>query len=56
MLHLSQKTIETYRAHIKRKLGAATNTQLIHHAIRWVEKDMSASVSSPSTSPAAPES
>ena len=39
-LHLSPKTIETYRMHIKRKLGVDTSTKLTHQAILWVEKDM----------------
>ncbi|MCS6770675.1 MAG: response regulator transcription factor [Kiritimatiellae bacterium] len=36
MLHLSVKTIETYRAHIKEKLGLSTAAQLVRSAIRWV--------------------
>lgn len=36
MLHLSIKTIETYRAHIKEKLGITTASQLVRTAIRWV--------------------
>lgn len=38
-LHLSPKTVETYRAHIKRKLGLENNHGLIHAAIQWVEKE-----------------
>jgi DNA-binding NarL/FixJ family response regulator len=34
-LHLSIKTIETYRAHIKDKLGLADGTELVRHAVRW---------------------
>jgi len=37
MLHLSIKTIETYRAHIKDKLGLASATQLVRYAAQWVE-------------------
>jgi DNA-binding NarL/FixJ family response regulator len=37
MLHLSIKTIETYRAHIKEKLGLASSTQLVRYAAQWVE-------------------
>lgn len=37
MLHLSIKTIETYRAHIKEKLGLASATQLVRYAAQWVE-------------------
>ena len=35
-LHLSIKTIETYRAHIKEKLNLADATELLQHAIQWV--------------------
>jgi DNA-binding NarL/FixJ family response regulator len=35
-LHLSAKTIETYRMHIKRKLGLASGHSLMHAAIHWV--------------------
>jgi len=35
-LHLSIKTIETYRARIKEKLNLADATELLQHAIRWV--------------------
>ncbi len=34
-LHLSVKTIETYRAHIKEKLGIANATQLVRVAAQW---------------------
>ena len=36
-LNLSIKTIETYRQHIKRKLSLANATELVHHAIQWVQ-------------------
>jgi len=35
-LHLSVKTIESYRAHIKEKLNLANATELLQHAIQWV--------------------
>jgi DNA-binding NarL/FixJ family response regulator len=35
-LHLSIKTIETYRAHIKEKLNLASATELLQYAIQWV--------------------
>jgi DNA-binding NarL/FixJ family response regulator len=35
-LHLSIKTIETYRAHIKEKLNLADATELLQHAIQWI--------------------
>ena len=34
-LHLSVKTIETYRAHIKEKLSLASATELLQYAIQW---------------------
>ncbi|MCI0700964.1 MAG: response regulator transcription factor [Planctomycetia bacterium] len=34
-LHLSAKTVETYRARIKQKFGVETGTQLIQLAVRW---------------------
>ncbi len=37
-LHLSVKTIETYRANIKAKLNLGSNTQLITHAIQWLQE------------------
>jgi len=36
-LHLSTKTIDVHRSHIKEKLGLADVTALIRHAVRWVE-------------------
>jgi DNA-binding NarL/FixJ family response regulator len=35
-LHLSIKTVETYRAHIKDKLGLEDANELLRSAIRWV--------------------
>jgi DNA-binding NarL/FixJ family response regulator len=35
-LHLSIKTIETYRAHIKDKLGLEDANELLRCAIQWV--------------------
>jgi len=35
-LHLSVKTIETYRAHIKEKLNLPNAAELLRHAIQWV--------------------
>ena len=37
-LHLSVKTIETYRAHIKVKLNLNNASELVHSAVRWVEE------------------
>lgn len=36
-LHLSVKTVETYRANIKNKLNLKNNTELIRHAVQWVQ-------------------
>jgi DNA-binding NarL/FixJ family response regulator len=34
-LHISIKTVETHRAHIKEKLKLETSTELVQHAIHW---------------------
>lgn len=36
-LHLSPKTIETYRAHLKKKLRVSSSQQLARVAFQWVE-------------------
>ena len=36
-LHLSSKTVDVHRAHIKQKLHLKDAPSLIHHAVRWVE-------------------
>ncbi len=36
-LHLSVKTVESYRSRIKTKLGLANGTELMKHAVAWVE-------------------
>ena len=38
-LHLSIKTIETYRARIKKKLNLENATELMRHAVKWVESE-----------------
>jgi len=38
-LHLSVKTIETYRAHIKEKLNLTSAAELLRYAIRWVSSE-----------------
>jgi len=38
-LHLSIKTIETYRAHIKEKLNLADAAELLQYAIQWVNRE-----------------
>ena len=35
-LHLSVKTIETYRSRIKEKLNLASGSELLQHAFQWV--------------------
>ena len=35
-LHLSSKTVDVHRGHIKEKLGLADATALVSHAVRWV--------------------
>jgi DNA-binding NarL/FixJ family response regulator len=37
-LHLSVKTIETYRSHIKEKLRLASGMDLLKYAFQWVQK------------------
>jgi DNA-binding CsgD family transcriptional regulator len=37
-LHLSGKTIGTYRERIKEKLNLKNATELLRHALNWVEK------------------
>ena len=37
-LHLSIKTIGTYRERIKEKLGLQNAFELIHQAVRWIEQ------------------
>ena len=36
-LHLSPKTVDVHRGHIKEKLGLTDATALVRHAVRWVE-------------------
>jgi DNA-binding NarL/FixJ family response regulator len=38
-LHLSIKTIESHRAHIKEKLNLQSATELVHRAIQWVQSE-----------------
>lgn len=38
-LHLSVKTVESYRARIKSKLNLESATELMVHAVKWVEQE-----------------
>jgi DNA-binding NarL/FixJ family response regulator len=38
-LHISVKTIETHRAHIKSKLNLPNATQLVQFCVRWVDEN-----------------
>jgi len=38
-LHLSVKTVEVHRAHIKEKLGIKTATDLVRFAVRWLDSE-----------------
>ncbi|MGB7767775.1 MAG: response regulator transcription factor [Verrucomicrobiia bacterium] len=40
-LHLSVKTVEVHRLNIKRKLKLQTATDLVRHAVRWLETEKS---------------
>jgi len=37
-LHLSPRTVETYRGHIKEKLNLSGATELLQHAIQWAQR------------------
>jgi DNA-binding NarL/FixJ family response regulator len=41
-LHLSVKTIESYRAHLKAKLQLKNGNQLVQHAVQWVQSEAQA--------------
>jgi DNA-binding NarL/FixJ family response regulator len=51
-LHLSVKTIESHRAHIKEKLNLRSATELVHHAIQWVQSERVLSGASGDSAPA----
>jgi DNA-binding NarL/FixJ family response regulator len=40
-LHLSVKTVESYRARIKSKLNLNSAAELMQHAVQWVEGESS---------------
>ena len=35
-LHVSPKTVDAHRDHVKRKIGVPDNTRLVHRAVEWV--------------------
>lgn len=48
-LHVSIKTIETHRAHIKDKLNLRNATQLVQFCVRWVEENNAGIEAMPAT-------
>jgi len=40
-LHLSVKTVDTHRTHIKEKLGLRSAPEMIRRAVQWVERESS---------------
>jgi len=42
-LHLSAKTVEVHRLNIKKKLKLRTATDLVRHAVRWLETEKTGS-------------
>ena len=42
-LHLSAKTVEVHRLNIKKKLKLKTATDLVRHAVRWLDTEDSGS-------------
>ena len=40
-LHLSVKTVESFRARIKTKLNLGSGTELLQHAVQWVDMEKS---------------
>jgi DNA-binding CsgD family transcriptional regulator len=39
-MRLSIKTVETYREHLKHKLGLRNAEQLVYYARNWAEKNL----------------
>ncbi len=48
-LHVSVKTVETHRAHIKEKLDLHNATQLVQFCVRWVDENKVGSEAVPSS-------
>lgn len=40
-LHLATKTVETYRARIKEKMGYKNATEMMFHAVKWLDNEKS---------------
>jgi hypothetical protein len=40
-LHLSVKTVESYREHIKEKMTLGDASELVRYAIQWMEQEKS---------------
>jgi DNA-binding NarL/FixJ family response regulator len=40
-LHLATKTVESYRARIKEKMNLSSATELMQHAVQWVQSESS---------------
>ena len=53
LLHLSAKTIETHRLHIKEKLGFRTAAELIRFAVNWVALQSGDQAEGPAPAPPA---
>jgi DNA-binding NarL/FixJ family response regulator len=53
-LHLSVKTIESHRAHIKEKLNLKSASELVHHAIQWAQSERALSGAGGGAAPSEP--
>lgn len=49
-LHISIKTVETHRAHIKSKLNLRNATQLVQFCVRWVDENNATAAAAAKTS------
>ena len=38
-MHISVKTVESYRARLKDKMNLRSGTELLRFAVRWAEKE-----------------
>jgi DNA-binding NarL/FixJ family response regulator len=46
-LHVSSKTVDSHREHLKRKLGLASGSDLVRHAIQWSKGEADCVVEGP---------